>query len=240
MLIIPAVDIMGGKCVRLVQGDPTRLKVYFNNPLEAAKLLEDQGAELIHLIDLDAALGSGQNMDAIEKILKNLRVKVQIGGGIRTLEKAETILKLGASRVIFGTAAVQNPTLIKEAVRRYGSTRVAVAIDEKEGKVTFHGWKDRSEINYLDLARSFEAVEVGTIIFTSTSVDGTLKGLQMKKIVRLVETVKVPVIASGGIASLNDLIMLAGTGVEGVVVGTALYEEKFTFEQALEVVKSVS
>jgi len=239
MLIIPAVDIMGGKCVRLVQGDPTKLKVYFDNPLEAAKLLEDQGAELIHLIDLDAALGSGQNMDAIEEILKNLRVKVQIGGGIRSLEKAEALMKLGASRVIFGTAAIQNPTLIEEAVRRYGSTRIAVAIDEKKGKVTFHGWKDQSEINYLNLARSFETMEVGTIIFTSTSVDGTLKGPQVEKIVRLVETVKMPVIASGGIASLNDLVELTGTGVDGVVVGTALYEGKFTFKQALEVVKSV-
>jgi len=239
MLIIPAVDIMGGKCVRLVQGDPTKLKVYFNNPLEAAKLLEDQGAELIHLIDLDAALGSGQNMGAIEKILKNLRVKVQIGGGIRTIEKAEILLKLGASRVIFGTAAIQNPTLIEEAVLRYGSTRIAVAIDEKKDKVTFHGWKDQSEINYLDLARSFETMEVGTIIFTSTSVDGTLKGPQVEKIVRLVEAVKMPVIASGGIASLNDLVELTGTGVDGVVVGTALYEGKFTFKQALEVVKSV-
>jgi phosphoribosylformimino-5-aminoimidazole carboxamide ribotide isomerase len=239
MLIIPAVDIMGGKCVRLVQGDPTKLKVYFDNPLEAAKLLEDQGAALIHLIDLDAALGSGQNMEAIEKILKNLRVKVQIGGGIRTIEKAEILLKLGASRVIFGTAAIQNPTLIEEAVLRYGSTRIAVAIDEKKDKVTFHGWKDQSEINYLDLARSFETMEVGTIIFTSTSVDGTLKGPQVKKIVRLVETVKMPVIASGGIASLNDLVELTGTGVDGVVVGTALYERNFTFKQALEVVKSV-
>jgi len=239
MLIIPAVDIMGGKCVRLVQGDPTKLKVYFNNPLEAAKLLEDQGAELIHLIDLDAALGSGQNMDSVEKILKDLRVKVQIGGGVRTIEKAEILLKLGASRVIFGTAAVQNPTLIEEAVRLYGSTRIAVAIDEKKDKVTFHGWKDQSEINYLDLARCFETMEVGTIIFTSTSVDGTLKGPQVEKILRLVETVKMPVIASGGIASLNDLVELTDTGVDGVVVGTALYEGNFTFKQALEVVKSV-
>ena len=239
MLIIPAVDIMGGKCVRLVQGDPTKLKVYFDNPLEAAKLLEDQGAALIHLIDLDAALGSGQNMEAIEKILKNLRVKVQIGGGIRTIEKAEIFLKLGASRVIFGTAAIQNPALIEEAVRLYGSTRIAVAIDEKKNKVTFHGWKDQSEINYLDLARSFETMEVGTIIFTSTSVDGTLKGPQVEKIVRLVEAVKMPVIASGGIASLNDLVELTGTGVDGVVVGTALYEGKFTLKQALEAVKIV-
>lgn len=239
MLVIPAVDIMRGKCVRLVQGDPTRSKVYFDNPLEAARRLEVQGAELIHLIDLDAALGSGQNLEAIEKILRELHVKVQIGGGIRTLEKAETLLKLGASRVIFGTVAVQNPALIQEAVRRYGSPRVAVAIDERNGKVTFHCWKDQSAIEYLDLASSFEEMEVGTIIFTSTSVDGTLEGPQVEKIRKLVETVTVPVVASGGVASLNDLVKLAGTGVEGVVVGTALYEGKFTLEQAIEVVRNV-
>jgi len=239
VLVIPAVDIMSGKCVRLVQGDPKRLKVYFDNPLEAARQLEVQGAELIHLIDLDAALGSGQNLEAIGKILRELRVKVQIGGGIRTLEKAETLLKLGASRVIFGTVAVQNPVFIQEAVRHYGSPRVAVAIDERNSKATFHGWKDQSAIDYLDLAISFEGMKVGTIIFTSTSVDGTLKGPQVEKIKKLVETVRVPVIASGGVASLNDLAKLAGTGVDGAVVGTALYEGKFTLEQAMEVVKNV-
>jgi phosphoribosylformimino-5-aminoimidazole carboxamide ribotide isomerase len=239
MLIIPAVDIMGGKCVRLIQGDPARSKIYFDNPLEAARQLEAQGAELIHLIDLDAALGSGQNLEAIEKILRELHVKVQIGGGIRTLEKAETLLKLGASRVIFGTVAVQNPALIQEAVRRYGSPRVAVAIDERNGKVTFHGWKNQSAINYLALASSFEEMKVGAIIFTSTSVDGTLKGPQVEKIRKLVETVRVPVIASGGISSLNDLVELAGTGVEGAIVGTALYEGRFTLEQAMEVVENV-
>jgi len=239
VLVIPAVDIMGGKCVRLVQGDPAKLKVYFDNPLEAARQLEAQGAELIHLIDLDAALGSGQNLKAMEKILRELHVKVQIGGGIRTLEKAETLLKLGAFRVIFGTVAVQNPALIQEAVRRYGSPRVAVAIDERNCKVTFHGWKDQSATNYLDLASSFEEMKVGTIIFTSTSVDGTLKGPQIEKIRKLVETVRVPVIASGGISSLNDLVELAGTGVEGAIVGTALYEGRFTLEQAMEVVENV-
>jgi len=239
MLVIPAVDIMGGKCVRLVQGDPARSKVYFDNPLEAARRLEAQGADLIHLIDLDAALGSGQNLEAVEKILRELHVKVQIGGGIRTLEKAETLLKLGASRVIFGTVAVQNPALIQEAVCRYGSPRVAAAIDERKGKVAFHGWKDQLAMNYLDLARSFEEMKVGTIIFTSTSVDGTLKGPQIEKIRKLVETVRVPVIASGGVTTLNDLVKLAGTGVEGVVVGTALYEGKFTLKKALEVVKNV-
>jgi phosphoribosylformimino-5-aminoimidazole carboxamide ribotide isomerase len=239
MLIVPAVDIMKGKCVRLVQGDPTKLKVYFDSPLEAARLWEDQGADLVHMVDLDAALGSGNNVEAIARILKKLRLKVQIGGGIRTLEKTETLLKLGAFRIIFGTAAIQNPILVGEAVDHYGSTRIAVAIDEKRDKVAFQGWKDRSEINYLDLAHTLETMKVGTIIFTSTSVDGTMKGPDMEKIVRLVETVKVPIVASGGIASLNDLVKLAGTGVEAVVVGTALYEGRFTFEQAVEVVKSV-
>jgi len=238
MLVIPAVDIMGGKCVRLVQGDPTRSKVYFDNPLEAARLLEDQGAELIHLVDLDAALGSGENVEAVKGIL-GLRVRVEVGGGIRTLEKAEALLKLGAFRVIFGTVAVQNPALIAEAVRRYGSTHVTVAIDERNGKVAVHGWKDQSEMDYLDFAHMLEDSNVGAVIFTSTSVDGTLKGPNVEKTRKLVETVKTPIIASGGINSLEDIIGLARIDVEGVIVGTALYEGKFTFEQAVEAVKRV-
>ncbi|MCJ7721403.1 HisA/HisF-related TIM barrel protein, partial [Candidatus Bathyarchaeota archaeon] len=139
MIVIPAVDILGGKCVRLFRGDPNKNKVYYDDPLEAAQLLETQGAQLIHIIDLDAALGSGQNMEAIKRILENTSVKVQIGGGIRTLQKADAFLKLGAYRVIFGTAAVKNPGLVKEAVNRYSSESVAVAIDEKDGKVAVHG-----------------------------------------------------------------------------------------------------
>jgi len=240
MLVIPAVDIMDEKCVRLVKGDPTRSKVYFDDPLDAAKLLENKGAEIIHLIDLDAALGSGQNSDTVKRILKNVRVKVQVGGGIRTLEKAEILLKLGAFRVIFGTIAVQNPALIEDAISLYGSERIAGAIDENDGKAAFHGWKDRSEVNYLDLARTLEEMKVGAIVFTTTGVDGTLKGPQVEKIEKLVETVKVPIIASGGIRGLNNLTMLASVGVEGAIVGTALYEGRFTFEQALEAVKNVS
>jgi phosphoribosylformimino-5-aminoimidazole carboxamide ribotide isomerase len=240
MLVIPAVDIMDGKCVRLVKGDPAKSKVYFDDPLEAAKLFVDKGADVIHLVDLDAALGSGQNLVVVKKILKNLNVKVQVGGGIRTLEIAEAMLRLGAFRVIFGTVAVQNPALIAEAISRYGSQRIVVAIDEKNGKAAFHGWKDRSEINYLDFARRFEEMQVGAIVFTTTDVDGTLKGPQVEKIEKLVETVKTPIIASGGINSLNDIAALASVGVEGAIVGTALYEGKFTFEQALEAVKNVS
>jgi phosphoribosylformimino-5-aminoimidazole carboxamide ribotide isomerase len=237
MLVIPAVDIMGGKCVRLFRGDPKLNKVYYDDPLEAAQLLEKQGAELIHLIDLDAALGSGQNMEAIKRILENISVKVQIGGGIRSLHKADELLKFGAYRVIFGTAAVKNPALVKEAIKSYGSVSVAVAIDEKDGKVVVHGWKNKSEVDYLELARSFESMDVGALIFTPISVDGTLKGPQIEKTVKLVEAVDVPVIASGGVAMLEDLIALAKTGVDGVVVGTAIYEKKFTVKEALEIVK---
>ena len=240
MLIIPAVDILGGKCVRLVRGDPKKNKIYYEDPLEAAQLLEAQGAKLIHIIDLDAALGSGQNMEAITRILENINVKVQIGGGIRSLEKADLLLKLGAFRVIFGTVAVKNPGLVRKAVNCHGSESVAIAIDEKDGKVAVHGWKNKSGVNYLDLAQSFESIDVGALIFTPISVDGTLKGPQIEKTVKLVEAVKVPVIASGGVAKLEDLVELTRTGVEGVVVGTAIYEKKFTVKEALETVNNAN
>ena len=237
MIVIPAVDILGGKCVRLFRGDPEKSKVYYEDPLQAAKALENECAKLIHIIDLDAALGSGDNTDAIKRILENTNVKAEIGGGIRSLEKADSLLKLGAYRVIFGTAAVKNPDLVRQAVKRFGSRSVAVAIDEKDGKVAVHGWKNKSEVDYIELAKSFEDMNVGALIFTPISVDGTLKGPMVEKTRRLVETVGVPVVASGGVAELNDLVELAKTGVEGVVVGRAIYEKKFTVKEALEVVK---
>lgn len=238
MIVIPAVDIMNGKCVRLVRGNPEKSTVYYEDPVEAAKLLEEQGAKFIHLIDLDAALGSGQNIETIKKIVKTINVNLEIGGGIRTLEKADALLKLGVYRVIFGTAAVKNPSLIEEALKRHDSERITVAIDEKGGKVAVHGWKNKSKEGYLDFALSLEKMGVGALIFTPISVDGTLKGPEIEKTVKLVETVNVPVIASGGVARLEDLVALTETGVEGVVVGTALYEKKFTLREALEAVKT--
>ncbi|MCW4033879.1 MAG: 1-(5-phosphoribosyl)-5-[(5-phosphoribosylamino)methylideneamino]imidazole-4-carboxamide isomerase [Candidatus Bathyarchaeota archaeon] len=237
MIVIPAVDILGGKCVRLYRGDPTKNKVYYEDPLDAAKALETQGAMLIHVIDLDAALGSGDNLDAIKRILENVNVKVEIGGGIRSLEKADLLLGLGAYRVIFGTAAVQNPSLVQQAIEKHGSEHVAVALDEKDGKIAVHGWKNKSELSYVDVAKSFEKMGVGALIFTPISVDGTLQGPQLGKTEQLVQTVDVPVIASGGVAQLSDLVALTKTGAAGVVVGTAIYEKKFTVKQALETVK---
>jgi len=240
MLVIPAVDILGGKCVRLFRGDPNRNKIYYDNPLEAAQLFEKQGAELIHVIDLDSALGSGQNIEEITRILDNTSVKVQIGGGIRSIQKADQLLKIGAYRIIFGTAAVKNPGVVKEAVHCFGSETIAIAIDEKDGKVAVHGWTNKSDLDYLELAQSFESMDVGALIFTPISVDGTLKGPQIEKTLNLVEAVDVPVIASGGVAKLEDLVALTKTGVEGVVVGTAIYEQKFTIKEALETVKNVN
>ncbi|MFA5364333.1 MAG: 1-(5-phosphoribosyl)-5-[(5-phosphoribosylamino)methylideneamino]imidazole-4-carboxamide isomerase [Candidatus Bathyarchaeia archaeon] len=237
MIVIPAVDILGGKCVRLYRGDPNKNKVYYPDPLEAAKLLETQGAELIHVVDLDAALSSGDNMDSIKRILGNVDVKVEVGGGIRTMEQAGELLQLGVYRVIFGTAAVKNPLLVEEAVGCYGSEHVAVAIDEKDGKVAVHGWKNKSELDYLQLARTFADMNVGALIFTPISVDGTLAGPQVERTRELIEAVNVPVVASGGVAELDDLVALKQVGAAGVIVGTAIYEKKFTIKQALEVVQ---
>jgi phosphoribosylformimino-5-aminoimidazole carboxamide ribotide isomerase len=240
LIVIPAVDILGGKCVRLFRGDPNKNKVYYDDPLEAAQILEKEGAQLIHVVDLDAALGSGHNTETIKRIVANIKVKVEVGGGIRSLQKVNELLNLGAYRVVFGTAAVNNPSLVREAVKLYGSEHVAVGIDEKDGKVAVHGWKNKSELDYLEFAKSFESVGVGTLIFTSINVDGTLEGPQIEKTLRLVESVNIPVIASGGVAELEDLVLLTRTGVTGIVVGTAIYEKKFTVKEALEIVKNAS
>jgi phosphoribosylformimino-5-aminoimidazole carboxamide ribotide isomerase len=240
VIVIPAVDILGGKCVRLLRGDPNKSKIYYDDPLEAAQILEKQGARLIHVINLDAALGSGDNLSAIKRILDNVNVKVEIGGGIRTLEKAGELLNLGAYRVIFGTAALKNPLMVKDAVAKYGSEAIAVAIDEKDGKVAVHGWQNKSEIGYVELAKFFEDMGIGAIIYTPISVDGTLKGPEVQKTVDLIRTVSVPVIASGGVAELDDLVALSKTGAAGVIVGTAIYEKKFTVKEALDTVKNVS
>jgi len=239
MLIIPAVDIMKGMCVRLVKGSPLKMKVYSDDPLKMTKRWADEGAELIHLVDLDAALGMGQNTEVIRKIVKNVSTKVQLGGGIRTFEMAEKLLNFGVFRIIFGTKIISNPKMVSKAVRRFGPQRVAVALDVKNGKVMIEGWKISSGIDYLEMARSAEDLNVGVIIFTSVDVDGTLRGPSIEHVKNLVKTVNVPVIVSGGISSLKDLVDLCQTGAHGVIIGTALYERRFSLKEASEVLKNV-
>ena len=241
MLVIPAVDIMDGKCVRLVRGAPSKLKVYHDDPIEAVEKWVMEGAELIHVVDLNAALGKGENTDIIRKIVQTVPVKVQVGGGLRTFEKAMKLLKSGVFRVIFGTNLLLNPEVILKTVKDFGSERIAVALDLKDGKIMFGGWKKSVKTDFLEMARlAEETLHVGMIIFTSVDRDGTLRGPSIRYAKKLLKTVKIPIVASGGISSLSDLVRLSKIGVYGAIVGTALYEGKFSLKEAVEAVKNVS
>ena len=238
MLVIPAVDIMDGKCVRLVRGAPSKLKVYHDDPIEAVEKWVMEGAELIHVVDLNAALGKGENTDIIRKIVQTVPVKVQVGGGLRTFEKAMKLLKSGVFRVIFGTNLLLNPEVILKTVKDFGSERIAVALDLKDGKIMFDGWKKSVKTDFLEMARlAEETLHVGMIIFTSVDRDGTLRGPSIRYAKKLLKTVKIPIVASGGISSLSDLVRLSKIGVYGAIVGTALYEGKFSLKEAVEAVK---
>ncbi|TRO61518.1 1-(5-phosphoribosyl)-5-[(5-phosphoribosylamino)methylideneamino]imidazole-4-carboxamide isomerase [Candidatus Bathyarchaeota archaeon] len=238
MILIPAIDLMNGKCVRLFQGDPSKSKQYYEDPTQASRLFQAQGAEILHVVDLDSALGLGENIDTIEKIIKSVDIRIQVGGGIRTFKKAEKILELGATRAIFGTAFIRNPALITQISETFGKQRVAGAIDVKDGKLAIEGWKSKTELGYIEVAKRLVELGVGAIIFTSVNADGTLKGPALNDTKRLVQSLDIPIIASGGIKDLEDLHELALIDVEGVIIGTALYENKFTLREALEVVKN--
>jgi phosphoribosylformimino-5-aminoimidazole carboxamide ribotide isomerase len=238
MIVIPAIDLMRGRCVRLFQGDPSKSKQYYENPEDAARFFQSQGAEILHIIDLDAALGLGDNTKTISRIMRSVCIGTQVGGGIRTLEKAKEILSLGVARVIFGTACVRKPELISEVVTAFGKDRVAAAIDVKNGSPTIEGWRSKTSLEYVEVAKRLEAVGVGTIVFTSVNADGTLSGPALSDTKRLVRSLSIPVIASGGIRSLEDIRALAKIGVQGVIVGTALYENRFSLKEALEAARN--
>ncbi len=238
MIVIPAIDLMRGRCVRLFQGDPSKSKQYYENPEDAARFFQSQGAEILHIIDLDAALGLGDNTKTISRIMRSVCIGTQVGGGIRTLEKAKEILSLGVARVIFGTACVRKPELISEVVTACGKDRVAAAIDVKNGSPTIEGWRSKTSLEYVEVAKRLEAVGVGTIVFTSVNADGTLSGPALSDTKRLVRSLSIPVIASGGIRSLEDIRALAKIGVQGVIVGTALYENRFSLKEALEAARN--
>jgi len=223
----------------LIRGDPRKMKVYFDDPTEPVRTFENEGAELIHVVDLDAAMGLGENLDTIKRIRQACSVKMEVGGGIRALKTTHILLDLGVDRVIFGTICVKNPEMVREAVRKFGSHRIIGAVDMREGKVAVEGWKTLSEIMYLQLGQSLEEMGVGGLLFTSISADGTLSGPALEQTRRLVQSVEIPVIASGGVSCLEDLKKLREAGVWGAVVGTALYEGRFTLKEAVEEVKNV-
>ncbi len=232
--IIPAIDLKNRKCVSLVQGIPGTERVSLDDPLGIAARWVAEGASILHLIDLDGAIeGRRLNGSIIESIVKKFNVETQVGGGIRSNEDAAALLALGADRVILGTAAVNNPSLVEELAREFGSERIMVALDSKNGRVTTHGWAKQSAHTPVELGKKFEELGAGSILFTDINTEGLLKGVNPLPTRELVETLRIPVIASGGITTLSDIETIKKTGASGVVVGAALYVGNFTLREAL-------
>lgn len=234
MRIYPAIDIKDGKCVRLLRGSFDDVTVYGDDPAEMAKRWESEGGEYIHVVDLDGALkGHGVNAEAIRRICESVSVPVQTGGGIRTMEDIEAKLSCGISRVIIGTKAVSDPEFIKNAVAKYGN-KIAIGIDAKDGKVAIEGWEKTTEFGAVEFAKKMAELGVKTIIYTDIATDGTLAGPNVEAMKEMASHVDVDVIASGGIGNMDHIMSLSGTGVEGVIVGRALYTGGVELAAAVE------
>ena len=233
--VFPAIDLSGGKVVRLMQGDPDRQTVYGSDPAQVAANWLSAGATWIHVVDLDGALGdSGQaNRKALAAIFST-DVQIQFGGGVRTLGEIERVLSLGVRRLILGTVAAESPQLIQEAIARFGAGRVGVGIDVRNGSVRVRGWTQDSGLDPLGLAKRLYEMGVRTLVHTDISRDGLGRGLNVTASQRFAETTGVQVIASGGVASLDDVGQARRAGLRGVIIGRALYEGHFTLPEALQ------
>ena len=236
MIILPAIDLRDGKCVRLLKGNFAQETVYSTEPEEVALRWAREGAEFLHVVDLDGALaGKPQNTEAIKKILNSIQIPMEVGGGIRTLETIDATLELGVSRVILGSAAVQNQALVKNACQRYGN-RIAVGIDAKDGIAAIDGWGVSGGISAIDLAKELSSYGLETIIYTDISRDGTLSGVNVEATAKLALESGVNVIASGGVRSLEDIHSLKAReadGVIGVIAGKSIYEATLSLPEAI-------
>ncbi|WP_457677752.1 1-(5-phosphoribosyl)-5-[(5-phosphoribosylamino)methylideneamino]imidazole-4-carboxamide isomerase [Thermovibrio sp.] len=236
--VIPAVDIKGGRCVRLYQGRADTEKVYFENPVEVAKRWEEEGAPRIHVVDLDGAFeGVPKNIKVVEEIVKAVKVPVQFGGGVRTLKALKELFKIGVDRVVVGTVAVEEPELFNQMVSAYPG-RLVVGIDAKDGMATTRGWVEVSNLRATELAKRFEDKPIWGFVYTDISRDGTLTSPNFKEVEIFASSTSKPVIASGGVARVEDLIRLSKiNGVAGAIVGKALYEGRVNLREALEAVR---
>lgn len=241
MNIIPAVDLMNGKVVRLFQGDPQKAKAYdyLREPVAVAKKWEEEGADALHIVDLDAAFDKGNNLKTISTIIKAVNLPIQVGGGIRSLEKAETLLSIGADYVVIGTLAFSKSEILKELMEKFGD-RVIVALDHANGRIMVEGWKKPTEIEVKEALAKFLEFQVRTFLLTSISKDGTLEGVDSEILSQACAYKNARIIAAGGVGSLKDLAVLKRIGVYGVVIGKALYEGFFTLKDALKVAREVS
>ncbi len=241
MILFPAIDLKNGQCVRLEQGDMARATVFNLDPAAQAKTFETQGFEYLHVVDLDGAFaGKPMNAQAVESMLKVVKFPVQLGGGIRDLATIEAWLSKGIHRVIIGTAAVRDPALVKEAAKKFPG-RVAVGLDARDGKVAVEGWAETSTVTALDIAQRFEDAGVAAIIFTDIARDGLLKGLNLDATVALADAISIPVIASGGFASIADVTAMLeprARKLEGAISGRALYDGRIDPAEALELIRN--
>ena len=240
MIIYPAIDIRGGRCVRLTEGRFDAETVFADDPAEMALKWAGLGAEFLHLVDLDGALaGEGKNVPVIQRILKSVSIPVQLGGGIRNLETIEKLLELGVTRLILGSAAVKNPELVAEACKKYPG-HIAVGIDAKNGEVAIEGWGQGSGVAATELAKKMASFGVETIIYTDISRDGMLSGVNVEATAALARACGVPIIASGGVASLDDIRRVKaveGDGVQGCIIGKAIYTGAVDLKEALALAK---
>ena len=241
MILFPAIDLKDGQCVRLKLGDMAQATVFNDNPAAQAKSFEDQGFEYLHVVDLNGAFaGESVNGAAVEAILKAVKFPVQLGGGIRTIAHIESWLARGLSRVILGTIAVRDPALVREAAKKFPG-KVAVGIDARDGKVAVEGWAETSELTAIELGQRFEGAGVAAIIYTDIDRDGILKGINWPSTLELAQAVNIPVIASGGLASIDDIRTMVEPQyriLEGAISGRALYDGRIDSREALALLKA--
>lgn len=235
MDIIPAIDLRDGRCVRLFQGDYNREQVFSHDPVEVALHWQYLGARWLHIVDLDgAADGSPKNMGVIKAIKAETEIPIQVGGGIRDLETAANIIQLGASRIIFGTAAIEDPGLVTKALEYLGNEAVAVSVDARGGQVAVRGWKNQSPLKARVLLEQLAELGVGRIIYTDITRDGTLSEPDFPTLAGLLPYISCPLLVAGGISSLTHLEQLTDLGVEGAIVGMALYTGSINLSEALQ------
>ena len=237
MEVIPAIDLKGGRCVRLLQGDFDKETVFSTDPGAVAQGWEQAGAPRIHVVDLEgAASGRPENAEAVARILKSVDIPVQLGGGVRNMETLEGWLDKGVQRVVLGTAAVEDPDFLQEALRRFGES-VVVGIDARDGRVAASGWKRTTEVDAIELIERMKGFGARRIIYTDISRDGMLSGPNLESVRQVVSSTKVPVIASGGVSTIEHLKSLRELGVEGAIVGRALYTGDVNLREAIQTVE---
>jgi len=240
VILFPAIDLKNGEAVRLQQGDMARATVFNTNPAKQAKAFQDQGFEWLHLVDLDGAFaGKPVNALAVAQILKTVKMPVQLGGGIRNMKTVEAWLGEGISRVIIGTAAVREPEFVKQAARKFPG-KIAIGIDARGGKVAIHGWAEETQLEVVEVAKLFEGAGVAALIYTDVERDGMLQGLNLESTIALSEAVSIPVIASGGFASIDDvkaLLQPRAKKLQGAIAGRALYDGRIDPAEALALLK---